>query len=276
MQVLEQSIILDFKTANRSDMCENNICLKPIVSSIHKIKLFLLLKLCSLNRWYLTKQIFLMRRFLCLIDKKPIRIYSRYLCILCTYKLSEYLLENVREWVFPSKSRWKSTVHKAVDDIQLISAHLNFTRFANIHKTVSIAGFWKNPKSFKDIKSYYNQTHNWNSLYSTDHVVCDVCNHNYTDVNVHACCACSCTEEYREIWREVLIENYNCVLNYFHTTTKNYYKLFSVVSLYSVRKRWSYILCSTMPLACCTMCHQVWLIEETDSLVMHDVSSANH
>ena len=72
--------------------------------------------------------------------------------ILCAYELTEYLSEYVSEGVTTSNSRWKSIVHKAKDDLQLndwrnrISGDPNFNHFASMHKTVSIASFWKKYK----------------------------------------------------------------------------------------------------------------------------------
>ena len=143
--------MLALKTSTKSDMCESIIGIQPIMSFIHKRKLFFFLqKLCMLdNNNCLSKRIFLVRLFLFLID--PHRRHYGYIPdvidMLRTYGLIQYLTEYIDTGRFPSKNQWKSIVHKTVNEQQSvnwlnrIALDDNFIRFRNIRKAVSMTNF---------------------------------------------------------------------------------------------------------------------------------------
>lgn len=98
----------------------------------------------------MTKQIFLIRLFSFLMEGST----NQYGFIpdivnnLCFYQLNDYLTHFLTEGLFPSKVQWKSIVHLAVNDVQAdhwrdrIYRDSGFSRFKNIHISVSIANFW--------------------------------------------------------------------------------------------------------------------------------------
>ena len=197
-------------------MCESINGIHPIMSFIHKRKLFFFQKLCMLDNNYLSKRIFLIRLFSFLID--PHRRHYGYIPdiidILRTYGLIQYLTEYIDTGSFPSKSQWKSIVHKTVNEQQSvnwlnrIALDDNFMRFRNIHKTVSMTNFWKKAQSFAEIRNSYFITKLLADIPNSSGDKCVECENDFSDVYVHACCSCICTLELRELWWGIIIENF--------------------------------------------------------------------
>ena len=116
--------------------------------------------------------------------------------ILKQYGLMSYLLDYIEDGTFPSKQIWKSIVYNAVDSIQLnnwlnrVSSNDSFTRFRNIHTSMTITEFWKHSNSYHEIRNSFLITKLLTEIPNTTSNTCDICTRNFKDVYVHACCNC--------------------------------------------------------------------------------------
>lgn len=125
-----------------------------------------------------------------------------------------YLLDYIEDGTFPSKQIWKSIVYSAVDSIQLnnwlnrVISDDSFTRFRNIHTSVTITEFWKHSNSFNEIKNSFLITKLLTEIPNTTSNICDICTRNFKDVYVHACCNCPSTNAQREVWWDILSDNF--------------------------------------------------------------------
>ena len=80
--------------------------------------------------------------------------------------------------------------------------------------------------------------------YSTHQVICNVYNCNYINVYVHAYGIFSCTEECRQICKEVIKENLNCncIQDYALKTTQHYSNSSSLQPIFSFNNKYIYLL----------------------------------
>ena len=119
---------------------------------------------------------------------------------------------------FPDKITWKRIVNRSVDEKQSqfwlnrIESDSNFSRFRYIHKSVSFPNFWITAQTFHDIRNSYFITKLITSIPNSTEDACCVCKKDFTDVYLHACCACICTFQNRDLWWNMIIENYQLKL----------------------------------------------------------------
>ena len=188
-------------------MCQSLVGLHPLISVIEKRKLHFLQKLCTLDDSLITNRIFLVRLFSYMIDNDRIHCgFIPYIFgILFKYHLHNYLLDYLYEGKFPCKGQWKNIVNNAWDLVQSndwtsrISSDSDFDRFKNIHNSVEIFNYLRYARSSGEIRNFYLILKLITDIPDDTHKLCVVCNREFTDVYVHACCNCTGAEMFRDI-----------------------------------------------------------------------------
>ncbi|CAG2255097.1 unnamed protein product [Mytilus edulis] len=78
----------------------------------------------------------------------------------------------------------------------------------SIHRSVRVPDFWKSSKSSREIVNSYYITKLLIDIPNTTGGTCELCNTQFLDVYVHACCSCSGTHLIRDMWWEFIIEKF--------------------------------------------------------------------
>ncbi|CAG2211653.1 unnamed protein product [Mytilus edulis] len=124
------------------------------------------------------------------------------------------MLDFLREGVFPTKQSWKAIVKNTVDKVQTdewtrrLHNDNNFSRFRSVHLSVRVPDFWKSSKSSREIVNSYYITKLLTDIPNTTGGTCELCNTQFLDVYVHACCSCSGTHLIRDMWWEFIMEKF--------------------------------------------------------------------
>ena len=208
--------ILDLPKLTRSDMCQSLVGLFPIAAYIDQRKLMFLQKLCTMKMFYLSKDIFVRRLFSYFIDynHNHFGFIPDIVDILSKYDLNQYLLDYISDGQFPGKMEWKVIVRNAVSEKQIfdwnirINNDTDFSRFIQLHDSIKLVDFWRKSKSFPEVKASFLITKLWTVIPNSTADTCTICMRQFSDVYVHACCNCTGTFEYRELWWNIIVENF--------------------------------------------------------------------
>lgn len=208
--------ILNLQKRTRSDMCQSILGLHPIIAYIDKRKLYFLQKLCKLDDDFMSKTIFLTRLFSYFIDKNRTQygFIPDVLTIVSKYGLETYMNNYLLNGQFPEKHVWKVIVNEAVNNFQTeqwilrINSDTDFRRFKNLHYDISIPRFLRIANSSQEIRTAFLILKLITDIPDSTPGHCILCDRNYSDVYVHACCNCTVTIDLQNAFWSVIMENY--------------------------------------------------------------------
>ena len=199
----------------RSDMCESMVGLHPITCEIEKRKLYFLGKLCIMDSNFLPKKIFLFRLFTCIFDSVGrFGFIPDIFYILQKYNLSEFMLDYLLYGNFPTKFQWKHIVVNAIHSTETESwnirttTNIDFARFIQIHSSVNKACVWTLPSNCAELRTAFFIAKLIATVPDNTIKTCQLCNQTFKEIFVHVCCICSHTFEIRDIWWDMIIENF--------------------------------------------------------------------
>ena len=118
---------------------------------------------------------------------------------------------------FSPKQLWKSIVYCAVNETHSNELSLrttsdnDFLRFRDIHRSIELANVWKYAKSSRNIKKKCI-VKLMTDIPNNTQSICVVCNRQFSDIFVHACCSCPGTQIWQfiqEAWWDMIIEHFN-------------------------------------------------------------------
>jgi len=209
--------IQGFPIRTRSDMAESMLGLNRITSAIETRKLMFLHKILSLPANCITKEIFLRKYNMFVIDKSTVLtgFIPDICCIIAKYKL-HYMLNNyiANQTILPTKRTWKRIVNSVVKtrESKLWSERLakdsDFILFQVLQPAIMPAIVYNVCR-----KSSMRNTMNliaklWCRPVTLENSMCDICNLVYQDELVHIIGECPNTDQLRS---DFIIKLSHCV-----------------------------------------------------------------
>ena len=131
-----------------------------------------------------------------------------------TYELSEVLNQFILEGNFPTKIVWRRSINEAIkvkhdtEWLNRIKTSSDFCRFRDIHSSICIAKIWTFPNNSSELRTAYFVAKLLATVPVHTEQFCGICNRTFDDLIVHACVSCQGTQDLRNEWWDIIIENF--------------------------------------------------------------------